>query len=43
VAKIELGLRQVTDIEVTLLADALGVDVAWLFGIAKSHVAKTEA
>jgi transcriptional regulator with XRE-family HTH domain len=32
VAKIELGLRQVTDIEISILAQALGVNIAWLFG-----------
>jgi len=32
VAKIEIGLRQVTDIEVWKLAQALNVTVAWLFG-----------
>ena len=31
VAKIELGLRQVTDIEVVKLAAALDVSVTWLF------------
>ena len=32
VAKIEIGIRQVTDIEVTKLAKALHVSVSWLFG-----------
>lgn len=32
VAKIEIGLRQVTDIEVKKLAKALNVSVAWLLG-----------
>jgi len=31
VAKIELGLRQVTDVEVSRLASVLGVSVSWLF------------
>jgi transcriptional regulator with XRE-family HTH domain len=31
VAKIELGLRQVTDIEVVRLAGALNVPVSWFF------------
>jgi transcriptional regulator with XRE-family HTH domain len=31
VAKIEMGIRQVTDIEVMLLAQTLEVSVAWLF------------
>ena len=31
VAKIELGLRTVTDVEVAKLAKALGVSIAWLF------------
>jgi len=31
VAKIELGLRQVTDIEVVRLANALDVPIYWLF------------
>lgn len=31
VAKIEIGLRKVTDVEVVLLAEALGVTVSWLF------------
>jgi transcriptional regulator with XRE-family HTH domain len=32
VAKIEAGVRQVTDKELVLLAQALDVSVAWLFG-----------
>ena len=32
VAKIEIGLRQVTDIEVVKLAGALNVSAAWLLG-----------
>jgi transcriptional regulator with XRE-family HTH domain len=32
VAKIEIGLRSVTDIEVKRLAEALDVSIAWLFG-----------
>jgi hypothetical protein len=32
VAKIEIGLRQVTDIEAEKLAKALDVSIAWLFG-----------
>jgi len=31
IAKIEAGLRKVSDIEVTLLARTLSVSVAWLF------------
>jgi transcriptional regulator with XRE-family HTH domain len=31
IAKVETGLRKVTDVEVALLAEALGVHVAWLF------------
>lgn len=31
VAKIEAGLRQVTDMEVVILAKALSVPVAWFF------------
>lgn len=32
VAKIELGLREVRDLEVARLAKVLGVSVGWLFG-----------
>jgi len=32
IAKIEIGLRQVTDIEAMHLARALSVSVTWLFG-----------
>ncbi len=32
IAKIELGLREVTDIEVARLAKVLGVSIGWLFG-----------
>jgi len=32
VAKIEIGIRQVTDVEVVRLAKALHVSVGWLFG-----------
>jgi len=32
IAKIEIGLRQVTDVEVVHLARALAVSLAWLFG-----------
>lgn len=32
VAKIEVGIREVTDIEVLKLAKALGVTVTWLLG-----------
>ncbi len=32
VAKIEIGLRQVTDVEVDKLAKALKVSITWLFG-----------
>jgi transcriptional regulator with XRE-family HTH domain len=35
VAKIELGLRQVTDIEVMKLAKALNVSASWLLGETK--------
>ncbi len=35
VAKIEVGIRQVTDIELVKLAKALGVTVAWLIGETK--------
>jgi transcriptional regulator with XRE-family HTH domain len=31
VAKIEGGIRQVTDVEIKVIADVLGVRVAWLF------------
>lgn len=37
VAKIEIGKRRVTDVEVALLAEALGVSVAWLFASANSR------
>jgi len=30
VAKIEVGIRQVTDVEVVMLAKVLGVSIAWL-------------
>ncbi len=32
VAKIEVGIRQVTDIELVKLAKVLGVSVSWLVG-----------
>lgn len=32
VAKIEIGLRKVTDIEIKKLANALSVSAAWLLG-----------
>jgi hypothetical protein len=32
VAKIEVGIREVTDIELVKLAKVLGVSVAWLVG-----------
>jgi len=32
VGKIESGIRQVTDIEVKNISEALGVSIAWLFG-----------
>lgn len=32
VAKIEIGIRQVTDIELVKLAKALDVSAAWLLG-----------
>ena len=32
VAKIEIGLRKVCDMEVVKLAEALGVTAAWLLG-----------
>lgn len=31
IAKIEVGARQLTDVELQFLADALEVSVAWLF------------
>lgn len=31
IAKIETGVRQVTDVEIKVLADVLGVTVSWLF------------
>ncbi len=31
IAKIETGIRQITDIELKLLSDVLGVTVAWFF------------
>ena len=37
IAKIEMGLRRVTDIEVLKLAKALGVSVAWLFEDEEEH------
>lgn len=33
IAKIELGLRRVTDFETVALAQVLKVDVTWLLGI----------
>ncbi len=35
VAKIEVGIRQVTDLELVKLAKALGVSVGWLVGETK--------
>ena len=32
VAKIEIGMREVTDIEIVMLAKALGVKASWLLG-----------
>jgi HTH-type transcriptional regulator, cell division transcriptional repressor len=32
VAKIESGIREVTDVELLKLSKALGVSVSWLFG-----------
>ena len=32
IAKIEVGIRQVTDVEVAKLAKVLEVSIAWLFG-----------
>jgi HTH-type transcriptional regulator, cell division transcriptional repressor len=32
IAKIELGIKEVTDIEILKLSKALGVSPAWLFG-----------
>jgi HTH-type transcriptional regulator, cell division transcriptional repressor len=32
VAKIELGIRQITDIELVMLANTLNVSVSWLLG-----------
>ena len=37
IAKIEIGLRQVTDIEVVHLARALAVSVAWLLKETRSR------
>jgi hypothetical protein len=31
-SKIEMGYREVTDVEAKAIAEALGVTVAWLFG-----------
>jgi len=31
IAKIESGIRQLTDIELRIIADALGISVSWLF------------
>lgn len=33
IAKIEIGLRQITDIELVVLAKTLHVDVNWLVGL----------
>lgn len=33
VAKIEAGLREVSDIEIVKLAKALNVSISWLFGV----------
>lgn len=35
IAKIETGIRQVTDIELVKIAKALNVSVTWLLGIEK--------
>lgn len=32
ITKIEIGYREVTDIEAKTLAEALGVSIEWLFG-----------
>ncbi len=32
IAKIETGVRQITDIEIKMFAEVLGVSVGWLFG-----------
>ena len=32
VGKIESGIRQVTDVEVKKISEALGVSIGWLFG-----------
>lgn len=32
IAKIEMGIKEVTDVEVVKLSKALGVTVAWLLG-----------
>lgn len=31
IAKIESGVRQLTDIELQIIANALGVNISWLF------------
>ena len=37
ISKIEIGLREVTDIEVQTLAKALKVSIAWLYGEVESR------
>ena len=32
ISKIEIGYREVTDVEVAAIAEALGVSIEWLFG-----------
>ncbi len=32
ISKIEIGYREVTDVEVAAIAKALDVSIAWLFG-----------
>ena len=32
ISKIEIGYREVTDVEVVAIARALGVSISWLYG-----------
>ena len=32
ISKIEIGYRQVTDVEIAAIAKSLGVTISWLFG-----------
>ena len=36
ISKIEIGYREVTDVEAAAIAKVLGVSIAWLFGEDKS-------